>query len=66
MHSKYLKCDRCEAVIDRRPKDDFGGTYRKTQSRGTFAVGEGDQLLSYARSLGWSIHENVHLCPLHH
>lgn len=71
MHSKYLKCDKCDAVIDRRAKNDFGGGYRKTESRGTFAVGEDDQLLDYAKSLGWNIADTAaglrtsHLCPDH-
>lgn len=65
MHSKYLKCDECGAVIDRRAKDDFGGGYRKTESRGTFAVGEAHELLAYAKTLGWRVEGEKHICPRH-
>lgn len=69
MHSKYLKCDECGDVLDRRATDDFGGSYRNTASRGTFSPGEWPDLLRYARSLGWYIssssHDGTHLCPKH-
>lgn len=72
MHSKYLKCDECSAVIDRRAIDDFGGDYarlrldgQQSPAHGTFAPGEWPELLKYAASLGWQIHENLHLCPKH-
>lgn len=65
MHSVYLKCDECDAVIDRRAKNDFGGSYRKTESRGTFACGEHEQLFDYAKTLGWQASYDKHLCPLH-
>lgn len=64
MYSKYLKCDECGDVLDRRPKDDFGN-----QGRGTFALGEWPQLLDYAKSIGWTIvgdgHDGRHTCPKH-
>jgi hypothetical protein len=67
MHSIYLRCDcsACEAVVDRRAVDDFGGTYRKSESRGTFAVGEDRELLAYAESLGWDVSGGTHRCPEH-
>lgn len=62
MYSKYLKCDVCGDVLDRRAKDDFGN-----QGRGTFATGEWPQLLEYAKSIGWTIlsdgHDGRHVCP---
>lgn len=64
MYSKYLKCDSCENVIDRRAKDDFEGRNRNTEGRGTFALNEGRELLDYARSLGWRVSdEGPHSCP---
>lgn len=69
MYSKYLKCDICGDVLDRRAKDDFGGYNRNTAGRGTFAPGEWPQLLAYAKSLGWVIsgdgNDGRHLCPKH-
>lgn len=69
MYSKYLKCDECGDVIDRRAKDDYEGSNRNTVGRGTFAPGEWLQLLEYAKSLGWSIsgytYEGKHVCPKH-
>ena len=69
MYSKYLKCDVCGDVLDRRAKDDFGGSNRNTEGRGTFAPGEWPKLLEYAQSLGWTIigdgHDGQHFCPKH-
>lgn len=69
MYGKFLQCDECSAVIDRRAKDDFGGQYRDTVARGTFAPSEWPELLAYARSLGWYIsddtHNGRHVCPAH-
>jgi hypothetical protein len=69
MSSKYLKCDGCGDILDRRPEDDFGGSNRNTTGRGTFASGEWHQLLAYAKSLGWTIigdeHDGRHFCPKH-
>ena len=69
MYSKYLKCDVCGDVLDRRAEDDFGGANRNTAGRGTFAPGEWPQLLAYAKSLGWTIsgdgHAGQHVCPKH-
>jgi hypothetical protein len=69
MHSKYLKCDVCGEVLDRRPKDDFGGVNRGTKGQGTFAPGEWPELLRYAVSLGWFVsddtHNGRHICPKH-
>lgn len=65
MHSVYLKCECCDAVVDRRAKDDFSGANRKTVSHGVFAVGEHVQLRIYARSLGWSIVDDGDFCPAH-
>jgi hypothetical protein len=69
MYSKYLKCDECGDVLDRRAKDDFGGANRNTEGRGTFAPGEWPQLLAYAKSLGWTVigdgHDGRHICPKH-
>jgi hypothetical protein len=56
-----LKCDDCGDVLDRRPKDDFGG-YKHD---GTFATGEETALLHYAESLGWTTFGKQHLCPKH-
>lgn len=46
MYGKFLQCDECSAVIDRRAKDDFGGQYRDTVARGTFAPSEWPELLA--------------------
>ena len=63
MHSKYLKCDNCDNVIDRRAKNDFGGRYANTLARGTFEpYNEVNELLEYAKCLGWKISDK-HLCP---
>lgn len=63
MHSKYLKCDKCENIIDRRDKNDFDGRYANTQSRGTFAPNETAYLLTYAKTLEWAISQDIHICP---
>jgi hypothetical protein len=63
--SKYLRCDECGDVLDRRAKDDFGGSRRNTDARGTFAIGEHEELLEYAKSLGWTIEDDRHVCPKH-
>jgi hypothetical protein len=69
MYSKYLRCDECGDVLDRRAKDDFGGSNRNTEGRGTFAPGEWPKLLEYAKSLGWTIigdgNDGRHICPKH-
>ena len=66
MHSKYLKCDKCEAVIDRRAKNDYGGRYASTQAKGTFEpYNETHELLNYAKNLGWKISRDNHICPNH-
>jgi hypothetical protein len=58
--SHYLKCDICGAVVDRRPVGDYAG-----KRPGVFAIGEHDQLLAYAKSLGWVIDGDRHICPIH-
>lgn len=55
--SHYIKCDRCSAVLDRRPKDDW-------RDGGTFRVGLEPELRAYAASLGWTrLDDNTDLCP---
>jgi hypothetical protein len=56
MTSKYLQCDKCDAVIDKR---DDGSTYHWS---------EWSELLEDAKAKGWSVthnpHDNIpHLCP---
>jgi hypothetical protein len=56
--SRYLKCDGCGAVLDRRPLDDWkdGGTYRYGRER---------ELFSRAKELGWTwpSTQDRHYCP---
>jgi len=55
--SRYLKCEKCGSVLDRRPKDDWtdGGTYR---------YGAEAELREYAASLGWTRPtKETDLCP---
>lgn len=63
--SKYLRCDECGAVLDRRPLGDFGGNRRNTRAQGVFSQGEERELLAYAESLGWVIADGKHICPSH-
>ena len=43
---RYLKCDICGAVLDRRPVDDWKGN-------GTFRYGYESELVDLAKQLGW-------------
>lgn len=61
MYSKYLECDECGAVLDRRAADDYRGGY----PGGTFSRNEVGQLFEYAKSLGWTISDERHVCPKH-
>lgn len=62
--SRYLQCDACDAVLDKRPPDDWkdGGTYRP---------GSEQELFDHAKSLGWSWAGDPrefrakHYCPKH-
>lgn len=65
MNSKYLKCDECGDVLDRRPADDFGGNRSNSEARGVFDAGEVQQLLDYAKCLGWTVTGDKHFCPKH-
>ena len=56
MTSKYLRCDGCGDVIDRRPPPDMhnGGTYHWSMSK---------QLKADAREQGWIVDAGRDLCP---
>lgn len=56
MSSKYVKCDTCNAVVDRRPKDDRIGD-------GTFGKFGGDEARRYAISIGWKYVDGKDVCP---
>ena len=56
--SRYLKCEFCEAVFDRRLPGDWvdGGAYRH---------GSEQQLLRDAVGYGWRVDGDKHYCSLH-
>lgn len=57
--SRFLKCDQCGAVLDRRAAGDY-------KDGGAFRYGSEHELKAYASSLGWTEPKpNYHLCPAH-
>jgi hypothetical protein len=56
--SRYLQCECCDAVFDRRPDTDFktGGAYR---------YGSEHELRRDATAAGWRIDGDKHYCPRH-
>ena len=63
--SRYLKCDMCDAVFDKRPCGDLtdGGTYRWN--------GHWPDIFRDAKAVGWTWDGNPteiytkHFCPKH-
>lgn len=55
--SRYLKCEKCDIVLDRRVKDDW-------KDGGTFRYGSEPELRTLALLLGWTRPtETTDLCP---
>jgi ssDNA-binding Zn-finger/Zn-ribbon topoisomerase 1 len=58
MTSRYLKCNDCGAVLDRRQIDDWAGG-------GTYPYGSERELFAHANAIGWKIinRDETHYCP---
>src|ERR1700684_4217537 len=52
MTSKYLQCDRCGSVLDRRPLDDHQGD-------GTYGYSQIGELETRAKSEGWQVANHI-------
>jgi hypothetical protein len=59
MTSSYVKCDGCEAVVDRYPADHPKGM----SGDGTFGRFNGHAAREHAQSIGWTYVNERDFCP---
>lgn len=56
--SRYLECDVCGAVYDRRPNEDF-------KDGGAYLPGSERELFRDAIAAGWRVDGDKHYCARH-